>query len=104
MFNILFGSGSLGSYKKETRLVISQLEKNILVLKKENEEIKQTISDIKEAITQQQISIGIILTAHQTLSDEIGRAYDILKSITSSSSPHSFEFNFRDSSDDDLDN
>jgi hypothetical protein len=104
MFDILFGSGSLGSYKKETRLAINQLEKKFLVLKKENEEIKHILSDVKEAITQQQISIGIILTAHQTLSDEIGRAYDILKSITSSSSPHSFEFSFRDLGDDDLDN
>jgi MarR-like DNA-binding transcriptional regulator SgrR of sgrS sRNA len=104
MFDILFGSGSLGSYKKENRLAINQLEKKFLFLKKENEEIKYILSEIKEAITQQQISIGIILTAHQNLSDEIGRAYDILKSITSSSSPHSFEFSFRDYGDDDLDN
>lgn len=100
MFSILFGSGSLSSQKS----AISNLQKEVYYLKKENEEIRQLLSEARETITQQQISIGLILTAHQTLSEEMGHAYDVLKSITSPSNPHSFSFTFREAGEDDLDN
>ena len=96
--NKLFGSGSVEkdtkASKEESNYRYSQIENEILLLKTENIRLQAELTELR-------LTMGIVATATQTLSEDLGGAYDMIQKImgAGSGAPR-FRFSFRDTDDD----
>jgi len=81
--------------RKDTYNQVSALIVELELLKKENKLLTEMVSE-------HQLSINILITAHQNMMEELQLLQNIL--LKSAGDSRKFSFTFRDESDDDLPN
>ena len=97
MISKLFSSGSTEQLRKDTIAQVDAILKELEHVKKENKLLTELVSD-------QQLTLNIIIAANQAMSEDINSIYALLGAQKSGNSSKYFKFTFNSSEDDDLPN